>query len=253
MDQVVLYFKSHIKGYTRKDGVVVKDHERNVLPLTHSNSLFLMKKPKAFHPKADDDGKPVGLYSPSWPSSHASWDNGDAIATFTPGGGCPDVLNGIPLSPWIDHPEGDQWDYVDGQMDDLVEPVLHVTMGKQAASGVIIHESDGRVWIVSPTNRFGGYRNTFPKGKAEEELSLQANAIKEAFEESGLKVAITGLVGDFERGTSVTRYYSAVRIGGSPVDMGWESQSVHLVPKHKLASVLDNKNDTAVLVALGGS
>src|SRR3546814_3051951 len=92
-------------------------------------------------------------------------------------------------------------------------PPFHVSPGKVASSGVIVEEPDGRVWLVGPTNGFGGYRSTFPKGNAEPELSLQANAIKEAFEETGLRVKITGFVGDFTRTTSVARLYRAVRVG----------------------------------------
>jgi ADP-ribose pyrophosphatase YjhB (NUDIX family) len=81
---------------------------------------------------------------------------------------------------------------------------------------------------------FRRYEHTFPKGGLEKGMSAQANAIKETYEEAGLKVEITGYVGDFERTTSVARYYTAKRVGGSPADHGTESQSVKLVPKADL-------------------
>ena len=34
-------------------------------------------------------------------------------------------------------------------------------------SGAVLVETDGGGWMVSPSNRFGGYANTFPKGKHE--------------------------------------------------------------------------------------
>jgi len=80
--------------------------------------------------------------------------------------------------------------------------------GKKQSSGVIILEPDGRVWVVEPTNHFGGYEHTFPKGKIDGDwLTSQENAVKEAWEESGLHVKITGYFGDYEKSTSVTRYY----------------------------------------------
>ena len=163
----------------------------------------------------------------------------------------PDSLNGIPFSSWTP-PADDQWDYVDGQMDDLVEPTLHCPAGKEPASGLIIVETDGRAWVVSPTNKFGGYTNTFPKGKVEEELSFQANAIKEAWEEAGIKANIVGLLGDVERTTSVTRYYLARRVAGNPAEaMTWESQAVHLCPISKLTGFLDAKVDHQVVDLMG--
>jgi ADP-ribose pyrophosphatase YjhB (NUDIX family) len=76
---------------------------------------------------------------------------------------------------------------------------------KKAAAGVVIEEADGRIWLVSPINAFGGCQQTCPKSKVDVGLSLQAVAIKEGFEESGLQVQITGTVGDFERSTSFCR------------------------------------------------
>lgn len=139
------------------------------------------------------------------------------------------------------------WEYGDGVNDALHEPPFHLPEGKNASSGVIIEEPDGRIWVVHPTNKFGGYEATFPKGSAEPELSLQANAVKEAFEESGLEIEITGFIGDFERTTSVARMYRARRVGGSPVHAGWESQAVSLVPKEKLKDILNMWPDHSIV------
>jgi hypothetical protein len=199
------------------------------------------------HPCRDEKGRPVQIKHPSQPTGQKTWSDMYAVATFVPGGDCPDEINDIPLEPWIDHPEGDDWLYVEGQVDDLDEPTMHLPIGKEAASGVIVEEPDGRVWIVSPTNRFGGYKNTFPKGKADDEINWQANAIKEAFEESGLQVRIIDLIGDVTRSTTVTRYYRAVRVGGMPTNMGWESQAVHLVPSEHLRTLLNSPYDQTLL------
>ena len=115
---------------------------------------------------------------------------------------------------------------------------------------MVVLESDGRVWVVSPSNQHGGYVNTFPKGKLDSGLGLRVNALKEAFEESGLQVELTGFLCDSVRSTSITRYYTAKRVGGHPGDMGWETQAVHLVPRAQLASVVTHKNDQGVLEAL---
>lgn len=199
------------------------------------------------HPAKSDNGKTVRINEPTEATAPETWEDSGALAVFVPGGDVPAELHGVPLSPWEDHPKADEdWDYVEGQRDDLEEPPMHLPIGKKAASGVVIEEPDGRIWLVSPTNQFGGYDTTYPKGKAEEDLSLQANAIKEAFEESGLKVEITGLLGDFERTTSVTRLYTARRVGGSPAAVGWETQAVKLVPREMLGEVAGHHNDAVI-------
>lgn len=147
------------------------------------------------------------------------------------------------------------WAKVGGQNAALkkTEPPLVTSLGKQAASGVIIREPDGRVWIVKPASGYGGYEHTFPKGKLDPDLSLQANAIKEAFEETGLKVKITGLVGDFEGDTSNTRFYWAERTGGHPKNAHWESEAVKLVPQAELFDYLNKPRDQELAKAAFGS
>lgn len=199
------------------------------------------------HPKLNESGKTHLIHYPSKPSGPETWADAAAVATFVPAGIAPGSLNGVAFMPWLDTPADDEWDFVDGQNDDLVEPALAQVKGKHPASGVIVTEPDGRVWIIAPTNRFSNTINTFPKGGREEGLSLQANAIKECYEESGLKVEIDGFAGDVERSTTVARYYHAHRVGGSPVACGWESQAVRLVPVADLHEFLNQATDREIL------
>lgn len=212
-----------------------------------------LPKDAVAHPKKGEKGQTVMIHYPSKPTPPDTWNDPEAIATFTPGCALPDSLNGIPLEPWADVPRTPEaWDYVDGQNEDIEEPGMDLPKGKVPASGVIVLEPDGRCWVVAPTNRFGNTANTFPKGSRDYGLSLQANAIKEAYEESGLKVEIDSYLGDIERSTSVARYYLARRVGGTPGDMGWESQAVRLVPAGKLKAFLDRSEDKAVAGWLEG-
>jgi len=205
----------------------------------------------AIHPKPGEHGQPVTIRKPSTPTPPASWFDPAAVATFVPGGPVPAELNGVPFAPWTDAPTTDDgWTQVDGLNPDLAESPMKVTPGLKASAGVVVVEPDGRVWLVHPTNGFGGYRATWPKGRVEGGLSMQATACRECFEESGLKVRITGLLGDFDRTTTRTRYYLAQRTGGSPSDAGWESQACSLCPLEALPDLLNGAADKPVLAAL---
>jgi 8-oxo-dGTP pyrophosphatase MutT (NUDIX family) len=282
---VVLFLKAHVKGYTRQDGVFVQEHDTKVQKKHKPDNAWaspgaaVVKKPAAkkpavkkpeppktaflfsgmkkvpptaaLHPSPDDQGKPFHIHAPSEPSAADTWADPTATAVFVPGGAAPAELSGVPFAPWADHPRTlEGWQYVPGQMHDLEEPELSLH-GKEPAAGVVIEEPDGRVWMVSPTNGFAGYRTTFPKGHADDGISLQATAIKEAFEESGLQVEITGFIGDVERSQTMTRYYRARRVGGTPAAMGWESQAVTLAPASAVHEELNRSVDRQVATLAG--
>jgi 8-oxo-dGTP pyrophosphatase MutT (NUDIX family) len=205
-----------------------------------------------FHPRNDEHGKPVLLKHPSVPSPAAAWQTPAQAAAVLPDGVVPGSLNGLALRAWTDLPDtAAGWEKL-AEACAFSEPDFAVPSGKKPASGAVVVEPDGRVWAVSPSNQFGGYTTTFPKGtlSAKEKLSLRANAIKEVHEESGLKIELTGFLVDVPRSLSFTRYYVGRRIGGNPADMGWESQSVHLIPRDLLPKVVGHTNDVPILEAL---
>jgi ADP-ribose pyrophosphatase YjhB (NUDIX family) len=248
---------SAVKGYTTKAGKVVGAYQRIAESLGFHKPAAAPPPAKVtgakqvvHHPRVDDKGKPVEIDSPSAPTPPENWADKSKIATVVPDGAAPKALNGVAMEPWKAPTTKEGWANVDGQFD-IEEPPFHLPMGKKAGAGVVIMEPDGRAWLCHPTNQFGGYKATFPKGTAEEGLSLQANAIKEAFEETGLKVEIICHLGDWERTTSKARYYLARRTGGSPAAAGWESQAVSLVPVKQLYGQLNGAADYPVAEAIG--
>jgi 8-oxo-dGTP pyrophosphatase MutT (NUDIX family) len=202
------------------------------------------------HPRIDEHGKPVKLAHPSTPTAQWTWMDAESIAIVIPDGPMPASLAGIAFDTWREAPRDNSgWERLaDGVLID--EPGFHLPKGKKAAAGVVVLEEDGRVWAVAPSNAFGNYPATFPKGTCESDLSLQATAMREAYEEAGLQVELTGFLVDVPRSTSYTRYYLGSRIAGHPGSMGWESQAVMLVPVDRLPEVLTNKNDTPIIKAL---
>lgn len=286
------FVKVHVKGYTRKDGTYVKEHETtmskqeyvdkvykqlnsatwnnqpkqhnkpNNQPKQHNNPktwepkqagvLFPIKPPpppEGFHPRTDEKGRKVPIYHLHHASDPATWFLAHHEATVVPDGPLPPKLNGVAFAPWQAPTTPDGWNHTEGLNPFVEEPPFEP--GKlEPASGVVIEESDGRVWVVCPTNQHAGYKATYPKGHTETGLSLQATALKEAFEESGLQCEITGFLGDFPGGLTLTRYYRARRIGGTPAAMGWETQAVKLVPRDELAGVVNASRDRLIAEAI---
>ncbi|HLO68935.1 MAG TPA: NUDIX hydrolase [Holophaga sp.] len=200
------------------------------------------------HPKLDPHQKPVRISTPHVPTPLATWLDPTTLATVVPEGSLPGNLNGVPFAPWNDAPIDDPgWQ----RLADILtfkEPAFD-PRGMKPAAGAVVMESDHRIWAVAPSNAFGGYKATFPKGKAEG-MSLRATAIKEVYEEAGLQVELFAHLVDVQRSTSRTRYYLARRIGGTPAAMGWESQAVHLAPLSHLKALLHHPNDAPILGAL---
>lgn len=204
-----------------------------------------------YHPKLNNHGRPVPIHAPHTASGEDTWACPELIATFVPGGSVPAELNKVPFAPWRDPPgTAAEWNAYEGLQQDLAEQPMEVPSGKRASAGVVVVEADGRVWLVHPTNGFGGYSATWPKGRVEDGMSMQATAVREAFEESGLRVRVTGLLGDFDRTTTRTRYYLAQRTGGDPSACGWESQATSLAPLEELPKLLNGAADAPVISAL---
>jgi len=215
-----------------------------------SSAQFQPKSAGALlHPRPDDDGQPVLLLQPSQPSSLAAWADPSALACVIPNGPMPAELNGIALAPWADVPKTvAEWEALAAR-EAIDEPAFVAPAEYKKAGGVVVREADGRVWLVAPSNGYGGYEATFPKGGLEGK-SAQATALVETFEESGLRVRLVQHLIDVKRSTSYTRYYLAERVGGSPAEMGWESQAVMLVPTAQLQNVLNSPHDAAIVKRL---
>jgi ADP-ribose pyrophosphatase YjhB (NUDIX family) len=158
----------------------------------------------------------------------------------------PAEVNNIPVAPWAQAPKSAIGWEVLAAKHLIDEPDFIAPAGSKQAAGVVIREPDGRVWLVAPSNTFGGYASTFPKGGLEGK-SAQATALVETFEECGLQVRLIQHLIDVQRSTSFTRYYLAERVGGQPADMGWESQAVMLCPASQLKAVLGNPFDAVIV------
>lgn len=138
------------------------------------------------------------------------------------------------------------------------EPVV-LEPGKDVSAGVVavlppntrfsgggkVYESPhAMVMLVHPRNNFSGPL-AFPKGRVEKGEGLTRAAVREVWEETGVKVRPVALLRNFKAGkphqpdsknpdwtgtTTVTRYYIGYIIGGHPRRYGWEADSVTFKP-----------------------
>ena len=205
------------------------------------------------HPQPDDHGNAVTLKHPHVPYNLDKIEDPQGNVTFTPGVKLPTTyLNGFTLKSMTSDAPSDVkgWNKFAGTKDDdAFNTGFTPTPGKSTGAGVIIAEPDGRIWLTSPSNEYGGYKVTFPKGTVEKGMNLANSAVKEAYEETGLHAFPEKLLGDFDRSTSRARFYVASRVGGSPADMGWESQAVHLVTLDQAKKLLTDPVDQKILNA----
>lgn len=206
-------------------------------------------EPLIRHPRPDSRGNHRVINTPSTPTDLAAWNDPSRIATVIPDGPMPAQVNKLAIHSWQESPldDADWGELVDDCKFD--EPAFKVESGFWPASGAVVIEPDYRVWVVSPSNQFLDYVHTFPKGSLETDSdprSLRINALREVFEESGLKVSLVGFLADSIRTASVTRYYLARRTGGNPADMCWESQAVNLVPLGNVDKFVNREVDQLI-------
>lgn len=99
---------------------------------------------------------------------------------------------------------------------------------KAAYGGVVINAA-GRVLLREPTNHFGGYAWTFPKGKADPGETPEQAALREVQEETGCMARIVAPIpGDFAGDTSMNQYFLMAEVDpGAPFGShDWETAQV---------------------------
>jgi 8-oxo-dGTP pyrophosphatase MutT (NUDIX family) len=107
-----------------------------------------------------------------------------------------------------------------------------------SAGGVILEPNDDtKVYVIKPSNNFGPW--AFPKGKVDPGESMKQAALREVWEETGLRAKIRSGKAYLGKGTgrmSVTHYWLMIRTGGSPKQHGFETEKVLLVTwEHAIA------------------
>ena len=161
----LLLLKAHVKGHFR-DGKWVQPYSTKVPSAAPSAQSRPKPEPQGYHPQMNDDGEDVPIYKLSTATPLEAFGHPEEIATVLPGGAVPPSLHGTPFTSWEDAPHDlPGCAEVEGQAK-VDEPEFVPIKGKKVGAGVIVQEPDGRVWVVHPTNGYGGYKGTFAKGTA---------------------------------------------------------------------------------------
>lgn len=156
------------------------------------------------------------------------WHNENRVSTFVPG---------------QDIPREFYAKYASAPMD---IPNRHSKEGFRAAGTITFFGN--RVMCIKPTNGFGDYELTFPKGRCDpEDACLQHTAIRETLEETGILTQLTGKYIDARKSKGMVRYYYAVPYAGCFSDMCWETQAVSLVPINMIGDLITAFTDRPIV------
>lgn len=130
----------------------------------------------------------------------------------------------------------------------MPEPLEPKRDGKRRlVARALITEPDGRVWLYDPHDEpYIG----FPGGGVNPGETMQAAALRECREETGLVVELTAYLGDFADQFSTRRYYLARRVGGEPTTRDEDGNipvRVRAVSKGRAAELLTSEFDRCAL------
>lgn len=119
-------------------------------------------------------------------------------------------------------------------------PSPAITSTLRRTSGTIIVEPDGKVWLM--VNKEGEI--ILPKGAFDDSLTLYHSAEKTVHKLTGIDSDIVGLLGDYERGSTIPRFYVGRRTGGIPAS--GLSNKVILCPLDELEKMVTDRIDKVV-------
>ncbi len=134
------------------------------------------------------------------------------------------------------------------------KPVVAQPTPKGCGFGGVLIDEQGRVLLREPTNHFGGYVWTFPKGGSEPGETPEATALREVLEETGYEAEIVSrLPGEHRGDTGLTVFYlmrpakAAQSHGPETANTRWVTQAEAAKLIRQTTSAQGRRRDTEVL------
>lgn len=91
-----------------------------------------------------------------------------------------------------------------------------IPQGKKVAYGGVVFDPSGKILLREPKNHFDGYVWTFAKGRPDPGEKPEQTALREVFEETGVRAKILSPIpGEFVGGTTINRYFLMSTEAGS--------------------------------------
>jgi 8-oxo-dGTP diphosphatase len=108
---------------------------------------------------------------------------------------------------------------------------------KISYGGVVINQ-DGQVLLREPAGHFGGYVWTFPKGEPNAGETAEQTALREVFEETGVKGRIVAKMPGAFRGSTTDNEYFLMAPVEDIKDFGDETKTVRWVTQREAEELI---------------
>jgi ADP-ribose pyrophosphatase YjhB (NUDIX family) len=118
--------------------------------------------------------------------------------------------------------------------------------GKWVSAGGVVMDARGRVALIRQRNRRGRWRWTLPKGRIDPGETAEAAALREVFEESGLRASVVRPIGMHEGRFHFT-YFFEMTLERQEAEPERATREVRLVSLTEAADMLRSRRDLRVL------
>ncbi len=117
-----------------------------------------------------------------------------------------------------------------------------------SAGGVVYKNINGKIHIclIKPSNGYGGYTWTFPKGRMDPGESKEETALREVREEAGVVAKIQSYLGQYEGTSSISHYFIMTSIEDG-LETDFETEDVVFVPIEKASKMLNSSRDKQII------
>jgi 8-oxo-dGTP pyrophosphatase MutT (NUDIX family) len=120
---------------------------------------------------------------------------------------------------------------------------------KWASAGGIVFDRDGRVAVVRQWSRSGRLRWTLPKGKLDRGETAEAAALREVYEETGVRARIVEYLGVYEGKRSHVHFFAMLAVRHDDGAHDEETLEVRFVEPRRALSMVRAGRDRRVLRA----